>query len=331
MLANQGDRLPVSAFPVDGTWPTGTSKWEKPQHRGRNPGVGCRALHPVQQVRARLPACGDPRQGLRARCAGRRAADLQARAVQGRAVSGLIEDDSQRRHVYTVQVAPEDCTGCSLCVMMCPAKDKTKPRHRALEMAPQPPLRDAERDNYAFFLDAAGGRSRRASSPTSRARSSSQPLFEYSGACAGCGETPYLKLLTQLFGDRLVVANATGCSSIYGGNLPTTPVHDQPRRARAGVGEFAVRGQRRVRLWDAAVDRSTRGARPARSLAELAAQLPAGLADAILSADQTTEAGIQAQRERVAELRERWRRHLGDCRQGRRSARRASPASATTW
>src|SRR4029453_6906877 len=123
---------------------------------------------------------------------------------------------------YTVQVAPEDCTGCSLCVMMCPAKDKADPAHRAIDMAPQAPLRQAERDNYAFFLDLPEV-DRTHIKPDVKSTQFLEPLFECSGPCPGCGETPYVKLLTQLFGDRVVVANATGCSSIYGGNLPTTP------------------------------------------------------------------------------------------------------------
>ena len=120
-------------------------------------------------------------------------------------------------------MAPEDCTGCNLCVNVCPAKDRTNPRHKAIDMHPQAPLRDAERDNYAFFLDLPD--TARVDLPKVDHKTSQflEPLFEYSGACAGCGETPYIKLLTQLFGDRALVANATGCSSIYGGNLPTTP------------------------------------------------------------------------------------------------------------
>ena len=121
-----------------------------------------------------------------------------------------------------MQVAPEDCTGCNLCVTVCPAKDRTNPRHKAIDMHPQPPLREPERVNYDFFLACRSG-DRPISQDRSKTSQFLEPLFEYSGACAGCGETPYLKLLTQLFGDRLLIANATGCSSIYGGNLPTTP------------------------------------------------------------------------------------------------------------
>ncbi len=214
MLANQGDRLPVSAFPIDGTWPTGTSKWEKRNIATEIPGVGRGALHPVQQVRARLPARGDSREGLRPGALAGRAGDVQARAV--------TRSRTCPAH-YTVQVAPEDCTGCALCVMVCPAKDKTQSgAPGASTWRRKRRCATAERENYAFFLELPEV-DRTQVKPDVKSTQFLQPLFEYSGACAGCGETPYIKLMTQLFGDRLVVANATGCSSIYGGNLPTTP------------------------------------------------------------------------------------------------------------
>jgi pyruvate-ferredoxin/flavodoxin oxidoreductase len=125
--------------------------------------------------------------------------------------------------MFTIQVAPEDCTGCNLCVNVCPAKDRTNPRHKAINMEPQAPLRDSERSNYDFFLNLPELDRADVVRLDHKGSQFLEPLFEYSGACSGCGETPYLKLLTQLFGDRLLIANATGCSSIYGGNLPTTP------------------------------------------------------------------------------------------------------------
>ncbi len=130
--------------------------------------------------------------------------------------------DEFRGLKYTIQVAPEDCTGCMLCSVVCPAKDKANPKHKALDMHPQRPLRDQERANYAFFLDLPEA-NRSAVKADVKSVQFLEPLFEYSGACAGCGETPYLKLVTQLFGERALIANATGCSSIYGANLPTTP------------------------------------------------------------------------------------------------------------
>ena len=124
---------------------------------------------------------------------------------------------------YTLQVAVEDCTGCGICVDVCPARNKSEARLKAINMQPQLPLRETERANWNFFLSIPEMDRRQISTDHVRKMQVQQPFFEFSGACAGCGETPYIKLLTQLFGDRLVIANATGCSSIYGGNLPTTP------------------------------------------------------------------------------------------------------------
>ena len=137
---------------------------------------------------------------------------------------------------YTLQVAPEDCTGCAVCVEVCPVKSKSDAKHKAINMVPQAPLREAERDNWDFFLDLPEVDRSKLSHSQVKDLQLLQPLFEFSGACAGCGETPYIKLLTQLFGDRLYIANATGCSSIYGGNLPTTPYTQERSRAAARHG-----------------------------------------------------------------------------------------------
>ncbi len=150
--------------------------------------------------------------------------------------------------MFTIQVAPEDCTGCNLCVNVCPAKDRTNPKHKAIDMEPQAPLRDAERTNYDFFLDLPELDRADVVRLDHKGSQFLEPLFEYSGACAGCGETPYLKLLTQLFGDRLLIANATGCSSIYGGNLPTTPYTTNRDGTRSGMVQFVIRRQRGVRF-----------------------------------------------------------------------------------
>jgi pyruvate-ferredoxin/flavodoxin oxidoreductase len=202
---------------------------------------------------------------------------------------------------YTIQVAPEDCTGCNLCVVVCPAKDKSNPRHKAIDMASQAPLRAAERENYTFFLDLPEP-DRSQVRLDNKGSQFLEPLFEYSGACAGCGETPYIKLLTQLFGDRVIVANATGCSSIYGGNLPTTPYTTNregrgPAWANSLFEDNAEFGCG-IRL---AVDGHTQQAR--QLLVQLSAQLGDTLSEQILAADQSTEAGLHAQRERVAALR----------------------------
>ncbi|HET9467666.1 MAG TPA: pyruvate:ferredoxin (flavodoxin) oxidoreductase, partial [Vicinamibacterales bacterium] len=212
MLANQGDRLPVSAFPIDGTWPVGTSKWEK-----RNLAAEIPVWDEQLCIQCNKCALVCPHAAIRVkvyppdRLAG--APDtFKSVAYKGPDLTGG----------YTVQVAPEDCTGCLLCVAVCPAKDKASPDRKALEMAPQAPLRDPERRNYEFFLQLPEA-DRTQVGHDVKSTQLLEPLFEYSGACAGCGETPYIKLVTQLFGDRAIIANATGCSSIFGGNLPTTP------------------------------------------------------------------------------------------------------------
>ena len=290
MLANQGDRLPVSAFPVDGTWPTGTSRWEK-----RNVATDIPVWDPQLCIQCNKCAMVCPHAAIRVKvydpaCATNAPAMFKGTAYKGPDFAGH----------YTVQVAPEDCTGCALCVMVCPAKDKGNPRHKAIDMAAQAPLREVERENYAFFLELPEA-DRASVRPDVKSTQFLQPLFEYSGACAGCGETPYIKLMTQLFGDRLVVANATGCSSIYGGNLPTTPytVNAEGRGPAWANSLFEDNAEFGYGLR-LSIDQHEQRARAL--LHELAPRLPSGLADAILAADQRTEAGIQAQRTRIAEL-----------------------------
>jgi pyruvate-ferredoxin/flavodoxin oxidoreductase len=293
MLANQGDLLPVSAFPVDGTWPVGTSKWEKRSIATEIPvwdqGLciqcnKCTLVCPHAAIRVKV-ATPEALAG--------RPETLKSVPYKGTEYAGMD---------YVIQVAPEDCTGCSLCVMVCPAKDKANPKHKSLEMAPQRPLRETERENYAFFLDLPEV-DRRSVKADIKSTQFLEPLFEYSGACSGCGETPYLKLLTQLYGDHLLIANATGCSSIYGGNLPTTPytVNRDGRgpgwsnslfedNAEFGLGmRLAVEAQQEEarRLLAGLKDRGL---------------VDGELAGALLDADQSTEAGLAGQRARVAAL-----------------------------
>src|SRR5262249_49280979 len=213
MLANKGDLLPVSAFPVDGTWPLGTAKWEK-----RNIALEIPVWDPLVCIQCNKCALVCPHAAIRAKVY----EPAQLAGAPATFKSTNYRGNEFKGSHYTIQVAPEDCTGCTLCVMVCPARDKSIPKHKAIDMHPQPPLRELERANYDFFLalpeiDRAGVRT------DVKQAQFFEPLFEYSGACAGCGETPYIKLMTQLFGDRTLIANATGCSSIYGGNLPTTP------------------------------------------------------------------------------------------------------------
>ena len=154
--------------------------------------------------------------------------------------------------LYSLQVAPDDCTGCGICVDVCPTRSKEVVKHKAINMAPKLEHLEAERANYDFFLSLPEVRPSFDTIDGLRGSQLRMPLFEYSGACSGCGETPYVKLLSQLYGDHLMVANATGCSSIYGGNLPTTPWSQNAARPGTGLGEQPVRGQRRVRAGHAA-------------------------------------------------------------------------------
>jgi pyruvate-ferredoxin/flavodoxin oxidoreductase len=213
MLAGQGDLLPVSAFPIDGTWPTGHHPLGRSATSPGDPAVGPRSASSATSARwsARTPPSAPRSTRSRPSPARRRPSST---AFKGK------EFPNQR---YTLQVAPEDCTGCTLCVQVCPAKDKTNPRTRPSTWCRRPRCSQAERENWDFFLNLPDVDRTQAGPQHGQGHQFCSRCSSSPGACAGCGETPYLKLLTQLFGDRLLIANATGCSSIYGGNLPTTP------------------------------------------------------------------------------------------------------------
>jgi pyruvate-ferredoxin/flavodoxin oxidoreductase len=293
LLAGKGDRLPVSAFPVDGTWPVGTAKWEKRNLANEIPVWDQKICIQCNQCALVCPH-----------------AAIRAKVYDGSQLAGAPPTFKSvpykglefKTSTYTIQVAPEDCTGCNLCVNVCPAKDRTNPRHKAIDMHPQAPLRDAERDNYAFFLDLPDAVHADLPKVDHKTSQFLEPLFEYSGACAGCGETPYIKLLTQLFGDRALVANATGCSSIYGGNLPTTPfTTNQAGRGPAWSNSLFEDNAEFGLGMRVGVDAHTRAAR---ALVEfMAGAIGERLARELLDADQSTEAGIRAQRERVVAAR----------------------------
>jgi pyruvate-ferredoxin/flavodoxin oxidoreductase len=292
MMAGRGDQLPVSALPVDGTFPTGTAAYEK---RNISELVAvwdsemciqcgnCSFVCPHSVIRSRYYE--------RSRLAG---APDQFRSAPLAAV-GLPDTR------YTLQVYVEDCTGCGLCVEACPAVAPGEPVTKAINLGPREPLVAAERDNIAFFETLPVSDRSRVDFGTVRGTQYLEPLFEFSGACAGCGETPYLKLLSQLFGDRLMVANATGCSSIYGGNLPTTPwTTDAEGRGPAWSNSLFEDNAEFGLGFRLAADAHVGLAR--RRLAELRDVLGAELVDPILEAPQLRESELRAQRARVAEL-----------------------------
>jgi pyruvate-ferredoxin/flavodoxin oxidoreductase len=295
MMAGKGDLLPVSAFPVDGTWPTGTAQWEK-----RNLAFEIPAWDPKVCIQCNQCALVCPHAAIRAKV-------YPPGSLKGAPASFQSDDYRSKELVgqkYTIQVAPEDCTGCGLCVHICPAKDKTNPRHKAIDMTPQRPLREAERENYAFFLDLPEVDRTALGRVDLKTSQFLQPLFEYSGACAGCGETPYIKALTQLFGDRALIANATGCTSIYGANLPTTPYATNkegrgPAWANSLFEDNAEFGLGMRLALDAHLMQATH------FLQHLRGQIGGTLVAEILGGGQEDEGSIAAQRARVRELKSR--------------------------
>jgi pyruvate-ferredoxin/flavodoxin oxidoreductase len=296
IIAGRGDQLPVSAFPVDGTYPVGTSQWEK-----RNIAQEVPVWEPDLCIECGKCMLVCPHATIRAKLC--EESDLAS------APEGFKHMPAKWRELpdklYTIQVAVEDCTGCRLCVEVCPAKDKSNVSRKALNMQPQLPLRERERANWDFFLQLPEvNKNGPLAFSSVKNVQLLQPLFEFSGACSGCGETPYIKLLTQLFGDRAIIANATGCSSIYGGNLPTTP-YTTNREGRGPAwsnslfednAEFGLG----MRL---ALDHQNAYARDL--VGRLREEIGESLASSLLSGDQSTDSAINTQRELVADLKTR--------------------------
>jgi pyruvate-ferredoxin/flavodoxin oxidoreductase len=295
IMARKGDSLPVSALPVDGTFPSATTRWEK-----RNIALEIPIWEPDICIQCAKCSLGCPHAAIRfkiydAALLKGAPETFKAAKARGKEYEGMMA---------TIQVAPEDCTGCGLCIEACPAKDKTEPKRKAINLGEQIPIRLTERANYEFFLGLPEFDRSAVKLDTVKGSQLLQPLFEYSGACAGCGETPYVKLASQLFGDRMLVANATGCSSIYGGNLPTTP--------------WAIDVNGRGPSWSNSLfeDNDELGFGVRLTIAKQTAYaqeltdrlrdvLGSDLVDEILAADQSTEAGVAAQRARVATLKEK--------------------------
>jgi pyruvate-ferredoxin/flavodoxin oxidoreductase len=295
MIARQGDDLPVSLLPSDGTYPSATTKWEK-----RNITLEIPVWEEDLCIQCGKCVFVCPHAVIREKV-------YDPKYLEG-APQGWVASDARWREFpgmkYTLAVSPDDCTGCGLCVEACPAKDKRQVGRKAINMASQPPIREQENFKWDFFISLPEVDRTRMSLKTVKNSQLLEPLFEFSGACSGCGETPYLKLLSQLFGDRIIVANATGCSSIYGGNLPTTPwaVNKEGRGPAWSNSLFEDNAEfgYGMRLT---LDKQIEFAREL--LPSLAGQVGETLVDELLKADQLDEAGIKAQRERVSLLKQR--------------------------
>ncbi|MEO8167638.1 MAG: pyruvate:ferredoxin (flavodoxin) oxidoreductase, partial [bacterium] len=296
IIAGFGDSLPVSAFPKDGTFPTGSAQWEKRNIALEIPiwdEAGtciqcnkCGIVCPHAAIRIKVY---DPKELVGA------PSTFKSMDYKGIEYKGAK---------YTVQVAPEDCTGCGICVEICPAKNKQETRFKAINMIEQPPIRERERANYEFFMSLPDVDRRTVKADSVKGSQFFQPLFEYSGACTGCGETPYVKLATQMFGDRMVVANATGCSSIYGGNLPTTPwTKNEEGRGPAWSNSLFEDNAEFGLGMRLSIDKQNEMAREL--VEKLKIEIGDQLANDILNANQTTETGIYEQRERVEDLKKK--------------------------
>ncbi|MCO5200238.1 MAG: pyruvate:ferredoxin (flavodoxin) oxidoreductase [Chloroflexi bacterium] len=292
LIAGKGDLLPVSAMPVDGTFPTGTARWEKRGIASEIP-----IWDPTICIECAKCALVCPHAAIRMKVFEPTELAEAPGGYRHREWSGHDRPGT----VMTIQVAPDDCTGCGICVDVCPARDKSILKHKSINMEPRAEHLEAERESFAFFSRIPAPARSETRTDTIKGSQMIEPLFEFSGACAGCGETPYLKLLTQMFGDRLLVANATGCSSIYGGNLPTTPWSAGadgrgPAWSNSLFEDNAEFGLG-MRL---ALDQQTALAQ--HLLHGLAGHLPEGLAPALLKDQDLTDRGIAAQRARVEEL-----------------------------
>jgi pyruvate-ferredoxin/flavodoxin oxidoreductase len=300
MIAREGDEIPVSALPVDGTYPSGTTKWEKRNIAQEIPVWDadvcvqcgkCVMVCPHAVIRSKVY---EPEQLANAPATFK---------------STNAKDKDWRDLKFTIQVAAEDCTGCGVCVDICPAKNKFQPRLKAINMQPQLPLREKERENWDFFLNLPNPDRRHLKLNKINQQQMQEPLFEFSGACAGCGETPYVKLVSQLFGDRMIVANATGCSSIYGGNLPTTPwTHNAEGRGPAWSNSLFEDNAEFGLGFRVSIDKQAQFA--AELLHTLAHEVGEELATSILDNQQQDEADIYEQRQKIGELKQQLERLL---------------------
>ncbi len=293
IIEGKGDMLPVSKMPIDGTYPMATAKWEK-----RNIALEVPAWDEEVCIQCNKCVIVCPHATIRSKVYTE--ADLK-NAPEGFKSVKFKSKEYGENMLYSLQVAVEDCTGCGLCVDVCPAKNKKEPKFKAINMVEQLPLREAERANWDFFLNIPDLDRTKVNTGNVKDSQFLEPLFEFSGACSGCGETPYVKLVSQLFGDRTLVANATGCSSIYGGNLPTTPWSvNKDGRGPAWSNSLFEDNAEFGMGFRLAIDKHTLQAK--NLLAKYADLLGKELVDGIVNAEQKNEADIYEQRERVTEL-----------------------------
>jgi len=295
MIAYEGDTIPVSAMPVDGTFPTGTTKWEK-----RNIALEIPVWESDLCIQCGKCVFVCPHAVIRHKVFDKKFLEKAPQTFKSM--------DSKFKEfpgmAYTVQVAPEDCNGCGLCIEACPAKDKTNASRKSINLAPQPPLRETEAANWEFFLSLPEVDRTTINLGTIKNSQLLEPLFEFSGACSGCGETPYVKLVTQLFGDRAIIANATGCSSIYGGNLPTTPYAPNKEGRGPAWSNSLFEDNAEFGLgFRLTLDKQLEFARDL--LPGFAGELGGTLVEELLKADQSTDLGIRQQRERVEALKQK--------------------------
>ncbi|MBI3474499.1 MAG: pyruvate:ferredoxin (flavodoxin) oxidoreductase [Acidobacteria bacterium] len=295
IYGNRGEELPVSAFPIDGTFPTGTAKWEK-----RNLALEIPVWDDKICIQCGKCAMVCPHSVIRIKVFD--STELQSAPATFKSTEARDKEWAGMK--YSLQVAPEDCTGCGICVEVCPVKNKSQARLKAINMTAQPPLRAAEAENWNFFLKIPELDRRKIKAGAIRQQQVQEPLFEFSGACSGCGETPYLKLLSQLFGDRALIANATGCSSIYGGNLPTTPWSKNADGRGPAWSNSLFEDNAEFGLgFRLSIDKQTEFAREL--VKRCAGIIGDELATALLNASQKDESDIYEQRQRVSLLREK--------------------------